>query len=69
MKVRVPKEHRPPTRFGIVEGGAGGKYRVTGKYRRPKPGEHYWSRWFCFGVCYSNGDEDGPRVILEKVKE
>lgn len=47
-----------------------GLFRVTGKFRTPKPGENYWSG-INMGVdrCghYYDRHDSMPRVILEKV--
>jgi hypothetical protein len=70
-KVRVPKEHRPPTRFGIIVGKSGmeerRKFRVK-SYRNPRIGETFWGAFaqdvttsFCGGLSF-------PRVILEEIK-
>lgn len=73
-KVRVPKELRPPSRFGAfaddhsIPGSPHyGPWKVKGVFRQPKPGEAYWmdSEW---GVLISQGTKRGPRVILERVE-
>lgn len=65
MKVRVPKELRPPIpRHGTIEF-RGAQFKVKGVFRAPKPGEPYWG---CFGgVVFGGAFDLNPRVILEKV--
>jgi hypothetical protein len=64
----VPKELRPPSRFGTFTdpwGMVHGEFRVTGKFRKPKRGEFFWGNG-C-GVVICRMDHDPIRVILEKV--
>lgn len=46
-KVRVPREKRPPTRFGQIMGGEYSwvpkvPFKVSGTYRTPKRNEFFW---------------------------
>lgn len=67
MKVRVPKEHRPPSRFGSWPHKKG-VFKVSGIYRTPKKGEMFWDY---IGECPAEACFDFERstcVILERVK-
>ena len=70
MKVRVPKELRPPSRFGAFRCPRlpqRGEYRVAGVYRNPREGEFFWSMYGEIEVARLNF-KHSPRVILERVK-
>lgn len=80
MKIRVPKWHRPPSRWDAFKdpvpeayGPYSGKFRCTGAYRNPKPGEYYWGIVFprvrlCCDETIGLGMLD-QRVILESIVE
>lgn len=66
-KVRVPKEHRPPSRFGEWAHDKG-LFRVSGIYRNPRKGEIFWD-WLNECVSEAQFDFDwAVCVILERVK-
>jgi len=73
-KVRVPKELRPPERFGAFVSRAGSEnhlsvFRVKppGVFRVPKPDELFWSA-YCGQVVISCDGDRLERVIVERVK-
>ncbi|OGT58050.1 MAG: hypothetical protein A3E01_06570 [Gammaproteobacteria bacterium RIFCSPHIGHO2_12_FULL_63_22] len=74
MKVRVPKELRPPSRFGVFEDPAvssfdyyKGFFQVRGVFQVPRRGEYYWHPT---GQVIREGCGGGtqPRVILDRVE-
>lgn len=70
MKVRVPKEQRPPTRFGIITkvhpGDIGGPFRVK-SYRLPRKGEWFWDWLFGRATTAEFDFKVAHCVILEEV--
>lgn len=71
MKVRVPKELRPPNRHefdGELFMGRTGRFRVTGKFRYPREGELFWYGHGSDTVGVAQFDFSHERkVILERV--
>lgn len=73
-KVRVPKEHRPPTRFGVIRKICRASYpdaygfRVK-CYRVPRKGDAIWSTKFQEVIqAMRDFAPENPRVILEEVQ-
>lgn len=68
-KVRVPKDQRPPNRYGLYKHEYSDAIcKVSGKYRLPKYGEYFWySRAGHVGRAQFDFDNT-PCVIMERVK-
>ncbi len=67
-KVRVPKDHRPPSRFGHFKcRWDGAIVKVSGVYRLPKEGEYFWESSGYASMAHFDF-EHAVRVIMERVK-
>jgi hypothetical protein len=72
-KVRVPRERRPPTRFGKITKVASQitehqAFRVVGEYRSPREGEYFWNVFFGHVSRAAFDYDQCHRVILEPVQ-